>query len=377
VARIVVSGYVVRYPLGGNVWAHLHYALGFHRLGHEVWFVEDSGGWDDSCYDPELGDMTSDPSVGLSVLGDVMGLLGMERRWVYRDHGGRCHGPEALDVDELIAAADLFVDVGGASYFPAMRRARCRAYVDMDPVFTQLGRFGGEERLAEYDLLFTYGANIGRSATVPTGGLRWRPLAPPVVLDLWERAEPAADGRAWTTVASLSSYGAVEHGGERYGQKDTEFLRLAGLPDLTPCRLELAADPDGEPETVLARHGWRVVDARGVSRDPWRYRAYVQSSRGELSVAKGAYVKARSGWLSDRTATYLASGRPAVVQDTGVPLELVADGGLSVFRTAVDAAAALERVEASYEAESRAARALAERHFDARKVLESLLADAL
>ena len=376
-ARVVVSGYAVRYPLGGMLWAHLHYVVGLHRLGHEVWFVEDAGGWDDPCYDPDLGDMTSDPSFGLSVVGEVMERFSLADRWAYRDGGGRWHGLDGATLADAVASADLFLDVGGASYFDAMRAARRRAYVDMDPVFTQLGRFGGDDRLAEYDVLFTYGWNIGRGASVATGPFEWRPLAPPVVLELWPDGDSAGEATRWTTVGSLGAYGAVEHDGERYGQKDTEFLRLADLPKLTSSELELAADPDGEAEAALAAGGWRVVDARAVSRDPWRYRDYVRGSRGEISAAKGAYVKARAGWLSDRTATYLAAGRPAVVQDTGIPRELVAQGGLAVFQTAEGAAAALAGMEADYGAARSAARALAERHFDARTVLEGLLADAL
>jgi len=380
VARIVVAGYVVRYPLGGMVWAHLHYVVGLDRLGHEVWFLEDAGGWDDPCYDPERRDMTADPRAGLAVLDTLIHDLGLGERWGYRDGTGTWHGPARGLAEDVIAQADLFLDVGGASYFPEMRHARRRAYVDMDPVFAQLGRFGGDERFREYDVLFTYGANIGRTARVSTGGLVWRPLAPPVVVDLWAEDRDidggAGDGR-WTTVASLGAYGAVEHDGHVYGQKDVELVKFAELPRLANCALEVAADPVGALELKLAASGWHVADAPAVSRDPWRYRDYVRRSRGEFSVAKNAYVKANAGWLSDRTATYLASGRPAVVQDTGLPDELLAEGGLLVFRTLPEAAAALHRAEASYEDECRAASALAKRHFDAAKVLDGLLADAL
>jgi hypothetical protein len=379
-ARIVVAGYVVRYPLGGMVWAHLHYVVGLDRLRHEVWFLEDAGGWDDPCYDPDRRDMTADPTAGLAVLDAVMTEFGLGERWAYRDGAGTWRGPAGAIADELMAETDLFLDVGGASYFPEMRRARRRAYVDMDPVFAQLGRFGGDERFREYDVLFTYGANIGRTARVPTRGFAWRPLAPPVVVDLWAQGGRTDDGaidRRWTTVASLSAYGSVEHDGQLYGQKDVELVKFAELPRLASCELEVAADPAGALETKLAANGWHVADAPTVSRNPWRYRAYVRRSRGEFSVAKNAYVKAQAGWLSDRTATYLASGRPAVVQDTGLPDELLTGGGLLVFRTPTEAAAALHRAEASYDDECRAASALAMRHFDSAKVLDGLLADAL
>jgi hypothetical protein len=376
VARIVVAGYAVRFPLGGNLWAHLQYVLGLHRLGHEVTFVEDAG-WADSCYDPATDRMSSDPSPGLGIVGALMQQLGLGDAWAFRDLGGRWHGAEGLDLDGLLAETDLFLDVGGASHFPEMRRARRTAHVDMDPVFTQLGAFGADRRLDEYDALFTYGARIGRDGcAIPTGGHEWHPLRPPVVLDLWEpkgsEAEPRAAASRWTTITQWFSYGPLEHGGEVYGQKDVEFLRFLDLPQRTSCAIEIAVGSEA-PLDELRGHGWRVTDPVPISSDPWRYRSYVQDSRGEVSVAKNAYVKTRSGWFSDRTATYLAAGRPAVVQDTGLNGDLRTGEGLLVFGTLEEAVAALDRVEAAYDAHSEAARELAKTALASDKVLTDLV----
>jgi hypothetical protein len=374
VARIVVSGYLVRFPVGGNVWAHFHYVLGLHRLGHEVWFVEEAG-WDEPCYDPVLNTTSSDPKPGLHVLDDLWKRFAIGGGWAYRDESGEWYGHGLGSLSELIAGSDLFLDVGGASHFPEMRYARRRAYVDMDPVFTQLGRFGGDERLHEYDALFTYGTKIGDpTSTVPTGDTEWRPLLPPVVLDVWrdETTPEALPGTRWTTVASLDGYGAFEHDGEIYGQKDVELDRFAELPRRTSATLEIAAS--GAPAAIenLERFGWRVVPAMEIS-DPWRYRAYVRGSRGELSVAKNAYVRARSGWFSDRTATYLAAGRPAIVQDTDVRDDLRSGAGFLVFSTIEEAVATLGSVEDDYLHHAAAARAFAERHLDADRLLDELL----
>jgi hypothetical protein len=375
VARIVVAGYAVRFPLGGNLWAHLQYVLGLRRLGHEVTFVEDAG-WADSCYDPATDLMSSDPSPGLGIVGALMQELGLGDAWAFRDLHGRWHGIDRLDLDELLAEADLFLDVGGASHFPEMRRARRTAHVDMDPVFTQLGAFGADRRLDEYDALFTYGARIGRDGcAIPTGGYEWHPLRPPVVLDLWERrGSDAASGAAasrWTTITQWFSYGPLEHGGVVYGQKDVEFLRFLDLPRQTSCAIEIAVGREAPLDELRARD-WHVADPVPISSDPWRYRAYIQGSRGEFSVAKNAYVKTRSGWFSDRTATYLAAGRPAVVQDTGLDGDLRTGEGLLVFGTIEEAVAALDRVEAAYDAHSETARELAETALASDKVLTYL-----
>jgi hypothetical protein len=373
-AQIVVSGYVVRYPLAGNVWAHFQYVLGLHRLGHDVVFVEEAG-WEDSCYDPEHDSMSSSCASGVRILDDLARAFGLEGRWAYRDWEGGWHGLDGQTVHDAIANADLFLDVGGSCDFEEMGLAGHRAYVDMDPGFTQFDAFGAGERIASYDTLFSYGANIGQDGcTIPTAGLEWHPLRPPVVLDLWCSGPslPAA-GTAWTTVASWSSLGARVWNGETYGQKDVEFARFIDLPTKTPYPLEVAIDvPDASGDRLRGER-WRLIDPLDVSSDPWVYREYIWRSRGEFSVAKNAYVKTRSGWFSDRTAAYLGSGRPAVVQDTGLNGDIPTGRGLLLFRTDAEAAEALKAVESDYAEHAAAARELAVDHLDSDKVLTRLL----
>ncbi len=372
--RIIVSGYVVRYPLAGNVWAHLQYVIGLARLGNDVWFVEEAG-WPESCYDPEQNRMTSDPAYGVRVLTGLLARHGLAEKWAYRDTFGEWHGLPGAQVDEVIAGADLFLDVGGTGYLPQMRYAKRRAYIDMDPAFTQFRAFGAHARLHEYDVLFTYGGNIGRPrCRVPTLGFAWTALRPPVVLDIWRTSALPPPGAPWTTIANWVAYGSCEYEGETYGQKDVEFMRLGDLPARVAYPIEVAVAGDDIPSDVLETNGWRLRDSLAVSRDPWDYRDYLHASRGEFSVAKHGYVTTRCGWFSDRTATYLASGRPAVVQDTGIGEDLPVGNGLLLFRTADEAAAALDTIEADYEAHVRAARVIAERHFDSDKVLAGLLA---
>jgi hypothetical protein len=211
---------------------------------------------------------------------------------------------------------------------------------------------------------------------VPTDGIDWLPTVPPVVPELWPTSEVAPDA-PFTTVASWSSYGCVTHGGETYGQKDQEILRLVDLPGLTRQRLEIALSGPDQPRERLRAAGWSVRDGEEVSGDVGAYQAYVTRSRGEFSAAKHAYVKTRSGWFSDRSVCYLAAGLPVVLQDTGFSDWLPTGRGVLAFSTIDEAADCLARVNADYAMHRKAAREIAEQFFDYRVVLPRLLDVAL
>jgi hypothetical protein len=228
-----------------------------------------------------------------------------------------------------------------------------------------------------YDAHFTYGTNIGQAdCGVPTLGIRWQPTVPPVVPELWRNSAlaEAVDARRYTTIANWSAYGDVEWNGEKYGQKDREWLRLIELPSQTGATLELAVS--GMPSQDVARFqaaGWRLIDSTQVSRSLNDYQSYVWHSAGEFSVAKHGYVRSCSGWISDRTVCYLAAGRPVVVQDTGVPAELIGGKGWSTFVDLPGAARALAATCSDYITARRDAMRLAEEVFSYAKVLPKLL----
>jgi hypothetical protein len=375
-ARIIVTGYMIRHPLAGNILAYLQYVAGFDRLGHEVLYLEESG-WADSCYDPRTGYYGSDPTPGLGIAGQVLCQYGARVPLCYVDReSGRIDGLSWEEVKSALREADLLLNVGGVCWLPEFLLCRRRVLLDMDPLFTQVGRFG-MEGLAEYHAYFTYGVNVGRpGCAVPTLGIDWQPTVPPVIPDAWEPLR-ASEG-PFTTIANWSAYGGVTYAGERYGQKDEEFLRVIGLPELAAWPLELALS--GAPADVQQQFreaGWMIRNAGDVSTDLGAYRSYIQESRGEFSVAKNAYVKSRSGWFSDRTVCYLAAGRPAVLQDTGFSDYLPPNDGVVPFSSLQEAADGIDRVNDSYEAHSRAARELAETLFDYRRVLPRLAAIGL
>jgi hypothetical protein len=393
--RIVVTGLIAQHPrLGGVAWDYLQYPLGLSRLGHDVYYLEDSGEWPYTLDGPgPNGDSVAhDPSANVAHLAEVMERIGLGDRWAYRfPTRPRWYGMPHRRRREVLASADLLLNVSGTLRRPEEYRQVARlAYVDSDPVFTQVklalprGQKKFRRRLAAHDVHFSFGERLGDG--VPETPFAWRPTRQPVVLDEWRPGSARRD--VFTTVMSWTSYRPLRFGGRSFAQKDVELRRFAALPGRArPESLEVALGPTHHaewetggdrsrpvrPETLLARMGWRVVDAARVCGDVDGYRAYVESSKGEWSVAKNGYVVGRPGWFSCRSACYLAAGRPVVVQDTGFGDVLPTGEGIVAFDDEDGAAAALEDVEARYAVHARAARELAAEYFDARTVLTRLV----
>jgi hypothetical protein len=364
---------MVRYPVGGNLLAFAYYVTGLRRLGHEVIYLEESG-WPSSCFDPAAGEWNDDPAAGLAI---VRGVLGQDA--IYVDaRSGAVRGAEWPELKRMLRSADLLLNVGGVCWLPEFELCARRALVDMDPVFTQAGKFGGSI-LSRHHVHFSYGANLGRpGCPAPTAGIEWLPTLPPVVVDDWPERF-GNEGAPFTTVAHWSAYGAITWEGERYGQKDEEFLRLIGLPVKTAQPIELAVS-GAAPEVAdrFREQGWIVRHAgREITATLDSYRAYISGSKGEFSAAKNAYVKTRSGWFSDRTVCYLACGLPAVVQDTGFTDNVPHGEGLIGFTGVDGAAEAIDRVNSDYARHCRAARGIAEERFSHAVVLPKLLERAL
>jgi hypothetical protein len=373
-ASIAVSGYMLRFPLAGNIAAYMQYVLGLHRLGHEVLYIEEKG-WPGSCYDPRSATIGDFPATGLAFVRDLLARHGAEVPVVWVDvEAGGIEGMSWPQLRGRLARADLLLDVGGLCWLQERALARRRALIDMDPMFTQTGRFGQ----AGYDVHFSYGTNIGEPGCgVPSTGIQWLPTVPPVVADLWE-AEPPDAHQPLTTVASWSAYGGVEHEGVFYGQKDIEFERLLELPKRVPVALELAVSgADAETQQRFRGAGWIVRDAGEVTGSLSAYRGYLGGSQAELSAAKHAYVATRSGWFSDRSASYLAAGRPVIVQDTGIGTWLDTDCGVVTFGDLDEAADAVARITRELAKHAHAAREIAHDVFDYRIVLPHLLERAL
>ncbi len=375
-ARIIVCGYMIRNPLAGNVLAFFHYLLGLARLGHRVCYLEESGGWQDPCYDPETRRCGEDPSAGLRTVVNLLSSYSVDIPvcYIHRDTGCTI-GLNWTDIKRNLMDADLLLNIGGLCWLPDFRLCRRRALIDMDPFFTQTGRFGGGV-LGEHHVFLTYGGNIGRpDCCIPTAGVEWLPTVPPVVADLWENDGVAHDA-PFTTIATWDAYGTVSYQGEVYGQKSEEIIRFLELPSRTRWKVELALSGGYDVRERLQGAGWSIRDAGEVSTNVPTYCAYIKNSRGEFSVAKNAYVKTRSGWFSDRSVCYLAAGLPVILQDTGFSDWLPTGRGLLTFSSLEEAVKCIEAVNGEYAAHRQAAREMAEKTFDYRVVLPQLLQKA-
>jgi hypothetical protein len=378
--RIVVLGYLVGFPLGGMTWHSLQYVTGLAELGHDVWLIEDSADYE-SCYDPSTGEVGTDPSYGLAYARRVLARVGLDDRWAYHHaHTGGWHGPAAPHAEQVCRSADVVLNVAGIHPLrPWLEEIPTRVFIDADPVFTQVRHLTDADAAAHaraHTRFATFGERIGTpGCEVPDDGLPWVATRQPVTLGAWE-GPPGAPDAPCTTVMQWDSYAPVEWGGRRYGMKSEAFGPYWSLPTRVDADLELAmGSADATVERRLEGHGWRLRDAQTMTWDPWIYQRYIAGSAAEFSVAKHGYVVARSGWFSERSAGYLASGRPVVVQDTGFSDVLPCGEGLLRFRDPDEAVAAVEDVRARYPAHTRAAREIVREHFDARRVLQRLLED--
>src|SRR5262249_38041898 len=309
---------------------------------------------------------------------------GFAGRWAFRGNypGGRCYGMGEEAILRLYREADAFLNVTGAQEIREEHLA-CprRVYVESDPFASQVkgarGDAGMVAALAAHDTHFSFGENLGQpDCDVPVGRFRWLPTRQPVALDLW----PVGEGRgtAYTTITTWHNKGkdVVYRGDAYYWTKDREFEKFLDLPQRQPGPFELAAGVDDDVRRRLHGHGWRQVHSVEVSADVDRYRNYIRRSRGEFTVARDQYVRPNTGWFSDRSACYLAAGRPVITQETGFSKFLPTGKGLFGFRTMEDILAAVDAVESDYAGTCRAAREIAAEYFGAEKVVGSLLGRA-
>jgi hypothetical protein len=376
----MVAGALANKPRnGGEAWVRLSWALGIARLGFDVIFVEQIAAAD--CRDDAGATVAFRDSLNVAYFRAVTNAFGLCGRAVLiRDDGPETEGLTYAELLDLAANAALLINISGHLALDSLTRLpRCRVYVDIDPGFTQYWHAQGVTgaRLAGHDFYYTIGENVGCSGCrIPSVGVSWRHTRQPVVLDDWPATSTGWTQR-FTTVANWRGpYGRIEHGGKAYGLKVHEFRKFLDLPRRAPGVFEIALNihpADGGDLDALRDHGWTVVDPVGASADPDAFRRYVQGSGAEFSVAQGIYVETESGWFSDRTVRYLASGRPALVQDTGFSRTLPVGTGLLPFRTLDDAVAGAERIAADYDAHARGARALAEEYFDSDVVLGRLV----
>jgi hypothetical protein len=373
--KVVVSGMIAAVPRqGGAAWAVLQYLLGLRRLGHDVLFVEQC---EAESLQPKGAPLAG--SENASYFADTMKAFGLEQDSALVLAGTKetC-GASFPRLREVAREADILLNISGTlTDEELIGNIPVRAYIDLDPAFNQLWHAQGiDVGFGGHTHFVTVGQAIGKpDCPVPTCGLDWIPTLPPVVLEEWPRAETIVHD-AFTTVGNWRGYGSVEHDGVQYGQRAHSLREFFALPRLTDATFQpaLAIHPDEKPDVAaLAENGWEVLDPSRVADTPARYREFIQGSRAELGVAKSGYVLSRCGWFSDRSACYLASGRPVIAQETGFSRFVPTGEGLFAFSSSDEVLAGIEELQSGYGRHAEAARFLAERHLDSDRVLGTLL----
>jgi hypothetical protein len=380
--RIAIAGSLAQKPRqGGHTWQFLNYLLGLKGLGWEVLFLDrlEAG----MCVDAAGGPCDVEDSVNLSYFLDVMHRFGLADSFsLDYGRGERVYGRSRRESIEFLRTSAAVINVMGFLVDEELLAAApLRVFLDTDPGFGQMWcDLGQADLFRGHDRHVTIAENIGTPAcTIPTCGIDWITWRQPIVLDQWPAQPPAlpADGGRFTSIGAWRGpYAPVEHRGHTYGLRVHEFRKFAALPRTTDARFEVALDihaAETRDITLLADNGWTLADPAVVARDPWVYRDYLAGSAAEFMATKGMYVDTRSGWFSERSICYLASGRPVLAQDTGLAGLYPLGEGLVVFTTPDEAAAGVAEILGDYPRHARAARALAEECFDSRIVLAALL----
>jgi hypothetical protein len=389
--RIIVAGLVGRYPIGGVAWDYLQYVIGLTRLGHDVYYYEDTWSWP---YHPLEDTYTSDGDYSARCIGEFFAHYApkLGERWLYLHLHETSFGMDRAAFDEVARTSDLFLNVSGACMLPDHLAPWCvKVFLDTDPGYNQImlsERLSWSENaerwcasVADHDRHFTYAENIhGTDCIIPKLGFSWKTTRMPVVNALWRLGAPMQllEVAPWSTVMTWNAFqGKLVYKGVEYKSKDSEFEKLLDLPRRTGAPFMVAVGGVNAPFMRLAREGWQVVDGPRETLTPALYQEFIAKSRGELSPAKHVYVAMRSGWFSCRSVCYLAAGRPVVVQDTGFSSLLPVGEGILPFETLEEAAAAIHEVGNNYSRHAKAARSIAEEYFDSDKVLSRLIEEAM
>jgi hypothetical protein len=381
--RIVILGMMGRSPFGGQTWLYLNWLRAFQRLGHEVWYIEDDSVWP---YDPLQNTVTDDCSYAVRHISACTDRIGLSHQWAFRLAGqeGKCFGISPAEIDELYRSCDVLLNIVGATDLREEHlQAKLRVYVETDPVSAELQYANGDEHtrreFAKYHRIFTYGENYGApDCGVPLNGKTYSKTRQPVDLDLWPMAyDPEA--RFFTTIGNYRQSGNdLRYKNEVYHwSKHHEWEKFLDLPKRSSQAFELALmHCNSADQYTLRMYGWNVVSTIPMSLDIFgAYRDYFRQSRGEFSVAKDQNVRLRSGWFSERDATYLATGKPVVAQDTGFSNIFPCDEGLFAICNVEQAAAAIQLINADYRKHCEAARRIAEDYFSAPRIATKLLQD--
>jgi hypothetical protein len=380
--RIIVMGFMGSCPIAGVIWQHLHYIIGLQRLGHEVYYIEDSAR---IPYNPITFDTNNDFAYAAKLLTKLAKEFDFKSRWAFCARylsDLPTAGLSLKRIRQLYKSVDAIFNVCGAQEFnDDLLTSNRILYIESDPGVEQI-KVDQKVRstidyLKRHHALFTFGENVGtKRFPVPLHGLKWHPTRQPVVIDLWKFHRAPASAALFTSIANWSTSGLkdIEWRGEKYlWSKSREFVKFMRAPKVAGEPFELATDiKDENVQVKFLKNNWRFRSPHDLSVNYSSYRSYIRRSKGEFTVAKDQYVRLHSGWFSDRSACYLAAGRPVITQQTGFT-DIYQGDGLFAFRTLPEIAEAVRRINCDYAKHARGAYALAREVFSAEKVLAALL----
>lgn len=370
---------MVRYPLGGMMsWVFQHLA-GFKALGHDVYFVEKYV-YENSCYNPVNRSMSNDCSYGIKMTSDLLALAGLQNKWCFVDHQQHYHGLSKTKIETIFKQADCYIDLGTQNGWEEESQAsKFRVLIDGEPGFSQVNYFNNREmasRYSRYNYFFTNGYNIGRNNnTVPTGEIPWRHMYSPVDTTLFTNKPEPPRKAPFTTVMNWQSHKPISYKGEKFGQKDIEFTKFLHLPTLVEANMETAVSGKNIPFDQLRSYKWNIVNGISVTMSYQKFCSYIEQAKAEFSVCKNVFVALRTGWFSDKSAAFLASGRPVVLQDTGFSEHLPCGAGLFAVTNVEEAAEAIGRIESNWHKHSKMAKEIAKEYLDIKVILPKMLAE--
>jgi hypothetical protein len=381
--RIVVMGFMGGMPIAGVIWQHVHYVVGLQRLGHDVYYIEDSARLP---YNPETFEVNDEFDYAAKVLDRLAGEFDFKNRWAFCARYLKKNPTAGLPlktIRQLYRDADAILNICGTQEFnDDLLKSDRIIYVESDPGVEQIKidkRIRSTiDYLSRHHALFTFGENVGtKNFPVPTHGFRWHPTRQPIATDLWKTDRGPRRAAVFTSIANWSTSGLKDITWRRrkyLWSKSREFLRFVAAPQKAGVTFELATNiQDRRTREKFERNRWRFTSPTQMSVDYWLYRDYIQQSKGEFTVAKDQYVRLNTGWFSDRSACYLAAGRPVITQETGFTKNYGGATGLLAFRSLDEIAEAVKMINHDYAKHSGAARQIAREIFEAEKVLKSLL----
>jgi hypothetical protein len=384
--RIIIGGFIGLYPTGGVTWDYIQYPLGFHLLGHDVYYLEDTGQY--SFY-KSAGRSWDDPTDTIEYLKKTMTAFGLDERWAYRDVGtGNCYGMSTKRLLEICETADIFINISASTIMRHEYMAvKKRVLIDSDPMFTQIQHWDDTNpeqsvnaikgSFAHYTHLFSFGENIGKeSCRIPTFDFSWNVTRQPICLNFW-RLNGTSHSGAFTTIMNWSTRNKLIYEQEEWGQKDIEFQKFKTIPGkLKHLHFTIIAADNSKKmdRSELVNYGWHLLDPLKTIGTVDQYKKFIHQSLGEFSVAKETYVKSKSGWFSCRSACYLASGKPVITEETGWSEYIPSGNGLIAFHDMASAISAINAIASDVNKHSKAAVEIAEEYFNADKVLGNLIA---